>query len=129
MEARKKLIEESGADLMISIHQNSYTDPKYWGPQVFYQKGISASAALAEGIQEEMNRFTAPGNTRKAKENDTYFILQQSPMPAVLVECGFVTNSKDSENLSSPQYQKRVAWGIYMGIEAYFGGSGLAKQD
>ena len=64
-----------------------------------------------------------PDNTRVIKPNDTYYILQNAPMPAaVLVECGFITNSRESESLSSPEYQRKVAWGIYAGIEEYLGG-------
>lgn len=119
MKERKRLIEESQADLMISIHQNSYPDSQYWGPQVFFQKQSPEAAALALLVQEMLNSFTAPENTRQAKANDSYFILLQSPMPAILVECGFVTNSKDAENLNDETYQKKVAWGIYSGIEQY----------
>lgn len=119
MKERKRLIEESQADLMISIHQNSYPDSRYWGPQVFFQKQSPQAASLALLVQEMLNSFTAPENTREAKANDSYFILLQSPMPAILVECGFITNSKDAENLNSEAYQKKVAWGIYCGVEKY----------
>lgn len=119
MKERKRLIEESQADLMISIHQNSYPDSQYWGSQVFFQKQSPEAAALALLVQEMLNSFTSPENTRQAKANDSYFILLQSPMPAILVECGFVTNSQDAENLNDETYQKKVAWGIYSGIEQY----------
>ena len=119
MRARREIMEESGADLMISIHQNAFPDARYWGPQVFYQKQSTEAAALALLVQAEMNAFTAPGNTREAKANDSYYILKEAPMPAILVECGFITNSREAENLRDESYQKKVAWGIYSGIEKY----------
>lgn len=123
MAERKRLMEESGADLLVSIHQNSFPDPQYWGPQVFYRKDNGEGQSLAACIQKQLNEFTAPDNTRVIKPNDTYYILQNAPMPAaVLVECGFITNSRESESLSSPEYQRKVAWGIYAGIEEYLGG-------
>lgn len=125
MEERKRLIEESSADLMISIHQNSYPDSRYWGPQVFFQKQSPEAAALALLVQAELNSFTAPENTREAKANDSYFILLHSPMPAILVECGFITNSKEAENLRDEAYQKKVAWGIYAGVEKYLQSEGF----
>lgn len=125
MKERARLIAESGADLMVSIHQNSYPDSQYWGPQVFYQKQSPEAAALALLVQEELNTFTAPKNTREAKPNDSYYILLQSPMPAILVECGFITNSQEAENLQDESYQKKVAWGIYAGIEKYLQSDGF----
>ena len=123
MAERKRLMEESGADLFVSIHQNSFPDPRYWGPQVFYRKGNEDGQQLADCVQKQLNAFTAPNNTREIKANDSYYILLNAPMPAaVLVECGFITNSMESESLRSEAYQKKVAWGIYCGIEEYFAG-------
>lgn len=116
MQARMQLLQESGAELMISIHQNSYTDSKYWGPQVFYKSQDVRSRELALSIQDCLNSFTAPECTRVIKEGDSYYILKNAEVPAVLVECGFITNSLEEELLSSPEYQKKVAWGIYQGI-------------
>lgn len=119
MQERVSIITDSKADLMISIHQNAYPDSRYYGPQVFFQKNNAEAATLALLVQEQMNSFTLPGNTRQAKPNESYFILKNSPMPAILVECGFITNSNEAEKLHDESYQKKVAWGIYSGIEAY----------
>ena len=120
MQNRRDMINDSGADLMVSIHQNSFTESKYWGPQVFYQEDSEDAKRLAAEIQDQMNTFTSPDNTRVIKPNDSYYILKQAQIPAVLVECGFLTNSKEEESLNDESYQKKVAWGIYAGIAAYF---------
>lgn len=125
MQKRSEIIEESEAALMISIHQNAYPDSQYWGPQVFFQKQSPESAAFGLLVQEALNTFTAPENTREAKANDSYYILQHSSMPAILVECGFITNSQDAENLQDETYQKKVAWAIYCGIEKYLQSGGV----
>ena len=120
MQKRRDMINESGADLMVSIHQNSFPESQYWGPQVFYQENSEEAKRLATEIQDQLNSFTSPDNTRVIKHNDSYYILKQSEIPAVLVECGFLTNSKEEESLNDESYQKKVAWGIYAGIAAYF---------
>ena len=125
MRERKRIIEESDGDLMISVHQNSFPDSKYFGPQVFFQKQRQEAAALALLVQSELNSFTAPDNKREAKSNDSYYILKNSPMPAILVECGFVSNRPEAEKLRDEAYQKKVAWGIYSGIEKYLQSEGL----
>ncbi len=125
MTQRKQIIEESEGDLMISVHQNSFPDGKYFGPQVFFQKQSEEAAALALVVQAEMNSFTAPNNTRQAKSNESYYILKNAPMPAILVECGFVSNVDEARNLIDQNYQKKVAWGIYSGVEKYLQSDGL----
>lgn len=119
MKERIRLMEETEGNLMISIHQNSFPEEKYRGPQVFFQKHSEKAAALALLVQNEMNTFTAPENTRQAKANDSYYILKNASMPAILVECGFVSNETEAGQLMDETYQKKVAWGIYSGIEKY----------
>lgn len=125
MKERKRIMEESQADLMISIHQNSFPQSQYFGPQVFFQKQSEQASALALLIQRELNAFTSPENTRQAKANDTYYVLNQAPMPAILVECGFLSNENEAAALADESYQKKVAWGIYSGIEKYLQSGGL----
>ncbi len=116
MKKRMQLINECGAQFLISIHQNSYTDSQYWGPQVFYKSKDPKAEELALVIQDHLNTYTAPECTRVIKEGESYYILKNAQIPAVLVECGFITNSKDEELLSDPDYQKKMAFGIYQGI-------------
>ncbi len=119
MKERIRIMEEIEGDLMVSIHQNSFPNGKYWGPQVFFQKHSEKAAAMALVVQAEMNSFTAPENTRQAKADDSYYILKNAPMTAILVECGFVSNEREAGQLIDENYQKKVAWGIYSGIEKY----------
>jgi len=125
MKERIKIMEESRGDLMISIHQNSFPEEKYHGPQVFFQSHSEKSAGLALLVQGELNTFSAPGNSRKAKSGSDYYILKNAPMTGILVECGFVSNSEEAARLIDEEYQKKIAWGIYSGVEKYLQSAGL----
>ena len=118
MKIRGELIRKYHPDLFISIHQNSFRDGKYWGPQVFYREGSSQGQQLAEAIQEKLNLFT--GSSRQCKSNTDYYILKQSEDTAVLVECGFLTNTAEERKLNDEGYQKKIAWSIYSGMNTFF---------
>ncbi|MBQ7915688.1 MAG: N-acetylmuramoyl-L-alanine amidase [Firmicutes bacterium] len=118
MQLRGEMIRQYDPDLVISIHQNSFPDGKYWGPQVFYWEANDEGQQLALLIQEQLNIFT--GGKRQCKANGDYYILKQSEKTAVLVECGFLTNTAEEARLNDETYQKKIAWSIYSGINAYF---------
>ena len=59
-------------------------------------------------------------NDRSAKENESYYILKNTDIPGVIVECGFLSNPAENDELKTKEYQKKVAWAIYMGITEYF---------
>ena len=125
MKERIRIMEEAKGDILISIHQNSYPEERYHGPQVFFQNHSEEAAGLALLVQAEMNSFTAPENNREAKRGKDYYILKNAPMPAILVECGFVSNANEAAMLIQEDYQKRIAWGIYSGVEKYLQSDGL----
>ncbi|MBR0026280.1 MAG: N-acetylmuramoyl-L-alanine amidase [Clostridia bacterium] len=117
MQERARLIGESESGVMVSIHMNSFpADPNVWGPQVFYQEGSSTGRALAECIQKELNKVT--GGTRKTSA-DNLFVLRAAQVPAVLVECGFLTNPEEDQKLQDPEYQRLIANAIAEGIADY----------
>lgn len=117
---RKELGNTSRADVVVSIHQNAYPSRSVKGSQVFYFKTSDKSKVLAECIQKRLNTFADIGNRRIAKENGDYYMLKQTNAPAVIVECGFLSNRSDEKRLNTQQYQEKVAWAIYTGIEDYF---------
>jgi len=120
MYSRKLTASESRADIFVSIHQNSFTSSSAQGAQVFYFNKSDNSKRLAECIQAELESFVDQNNTRVAKANDNYYVLKQTAMPAVLVECGFLSNPAEKAKLGDDYYQEQIAWGIYMGIVKYF---------
>ena len=120
MAERKRIVNESGGDLFISIHQNAFPSADAKGAQVFYHKSSKKGKLLAECLQENLKERVDGNNHRQAKENDSYYILRTTEMPAVIVECGFLTNQEEEKLLNDAGYQEKLAWAIYCGILDYF---------
>ena len=120
MRRRKELINASDGDILISIHQNSFSQSKYKGAQVFYHGHSEEGERLAKLIQIELKEFVDPTNRREAKANTDYYVLKTTEIPAVIVECGFISNPEEEANLNNETYQEKVAWAIYVGIVEYF---------
>jgi N-acetylmuramoyl-L-alanine amidase len=120
MYSRKLTANTSKADIFVSIHQNSYPDSRVQGAQVFYFNQSDDSRRLAECIQKEIKAFVNYRNKYEAKENSNYYVLRQTMMPAVIVECGFLSSPNEKYKLVNPDYQDRLAWAVYMGIVDYF---------
>lgn len=116
---RHALINSCGADILISIHLNSFPEPQYYGAQTFYLKNDDKSRKLAESIQNEVIRVLDRGNDRKAKATDSVFILKNNSMPGALIECGFLSNHEEERLLDDGHYQEKVAWSIFVGIVKY----------
>jgi len=120
MQARRLIANTSHADIFISIHQNSYSSSSVKGFQAFYYNESDNSKKLATSIQGRLKEFVNPGNKLESKSNKNYYVLKQTEMPAVLVECGFLTNPGERGALTSDEYQEKIAWGIYLGVVDYF---------
>ncbi len=116
---RRNLIDEGKEDLFVSIHQNAYPQENVKGAQVFYYADSDGGKRLAEYIQSQLKSFAQPYNNRVAKADSSIYILKKTSIPAVIVECGFLSNLMEKENLSSAEYQERLAWAIYLGILDY----------
>lgn len=119
MNKRCQIINETNPALTVSIHQNSYHQEEISGGQVFYYKKSEKGKKLAETLQKRFDFVLGEKNTRLAKPNDNYFLLLHVKTPIVIVECGFLSNWKESSLLNSEEYQDRVAWTIHMGIMEY----------
>ena len=119
---RKNIIDESNADAFISIHLNKFEQSQYYGAQVFYSTNNTKSKKLGEFIQQELVEYIANDNNRKIKPaTDDIFLLKKASIPAVVVECGFLSNPEEEKLLQTELYQKKLAWGIYIGAMKYFG--------
>ncbi|MCD7752375.1 MAG: N-acetylmuramoyl-L-alanine amidase [Lachnospiraceae bacterium] len=119
MKNRVALMEEASPDLVVSIHQNSYSDSAIKGAQVFYYTTSTKSQTLAEILQTSLIKRLDPDNTRQAKANDTYYLLRKTSVPIVIAECGFMSNPDELALLKDEDYQSKVAWALYMGIMEY----------
>ncbi|MCD8378840.1 MAG: N-acetylmuramoyl-L-alanine amidase [Lachnospiraceae bacterium] len=119
MKNRVALMEKASPDLVVSIHQNSYSSATIKGAQVFYYTTSLQSKALAEILQASLIKRLDPDNTRQAKANDTYYLLKKTSVPIVIAECGFMSNPDELALLKDEDYQSKVAWALYMGIMEY----------
>lgn len=122
MKNRCALIDESAPVCTVSIHQNSYHEESVKGAQVFYYQHSEEGKELAECLQKHMIEGLDKTNKRKAKANDSYYLLRKTSTPTVIVECGFLSNWEEAEMLVTEKYQKKVAKAVCNGIEEYLQG-------
>lgn len=122
MKKRIAVIEQTDPDVVVSIHQNSYHEESVCGPQVFYYTTSTEGKRMAEILQRDLIRVLQPEKERVAKANDSYYLLKKTSKPIVIVECGFLSNSTEAEQLDSPIYQEKAAWAIHLGIMQYLNG-------
>lgn len=116
---RVELINGVENAFLISIHQNSYTDPKYSGAQVFYAD--EASKPTAERIRENLSKILDDSDPRQCVDvPDSVYLFQKVNCGAVLVECGFMSNPAESELMLTEEYQKKIACAV---LAAYLSGS------
>lgn len=122
MRNRCALIAEAAPDLVISIHQNSYHEEAISGGQIFYYSRSEKGKRLAKILQRRFDYVLGDKNTRKAKANDSYYLLLNVKQPTVVAELGFLTNREEAARLNTPEYQDRLAWTLHMGIMEYLNG-------
>ena len=120
LKARTAMPTDMQAHIFVSIHQNAFPSEKVKGAQAFYFDGSAEGKRLAEAIQGRICSYLDVSNRKEAKAHADYFVLKKSATPAVLVECGFLTNPEELRLLAEENYQERMAWAIYLGILDYF---------
>lgn len=115
--ARLHIGENTPDALFVSIHMNAFTQAQYKGLQVYYSPNHTLSATLAENIQSLTAKQLQKDNDRKIKRADSsVFLLDRLQMPAVLVECGFLSNPEDCRLLSQKEYQQKIAFVLFCAI-------------
>lgn len=116
-----RLAMYESASMIISIHQNHFSVEKYSGAQVFYSGNAPESQRLATCMRQEIILLLQPDNGRELKKaSDGIFLLHHTTKPAVLVECGFLSNTAERELLKSAAYQQRLAFAVTGGCFTYF---------
>lgn len=121
LQKRVDLFNSSKNNIVISIHQNKFQQEKYYGTQVFYSAHNKNSEALAQCIKNSVVFLTQPENERECKQaGSEIYILDNTDVPAVLVECGFLSNKNEAEKLKNDDYQSKLAYCIYLGFLEYY---------
>ena len=117
---RVKIGNNSTADIFISIHLNKIPQQQYWGWECFYSSKNEKSSELAKKIQSNLNESIQKENKRVAMKLDTVYIMKHVEIPISIVECGFLSNPEEEQQLLDDEYQNRLAWGIFNGVIEYF---------
>ena len=104
--------------IFISIHMNYYGQPSCSGLQVYHAVN-SDSRSLARSIQDSVKNTLQPSNKRTIKEGNEIYVLKNCKLPAILIECGFISNPDESKKLSEKEYQKELCFSILCGIIEY----------
>lgn len=119
IKARLALFHEHPEALVLSVHQNHFTNSRYSGAQMFYGVKNSESPLLAETLQQRFYQLQ-PDNTRLIKKGPTsVYLLQKAENPMVLTECGFLSNAAEAEKLADSAYQSQVAFTLLCGVADY----------
>ena len=119
MAKRRQIIQQSGSDIVISIHMNAETQDTFSGPVVLFMPGSIKGEKLAKSIQESLLTELKP-ETQNSARAEELFITESGMQPSVLVECGFISNPDEEALLKSDHYQQKIALAITDGCRNYF---------
>lgn len=125
LKQRVKIVNGTKNALLISIHQNHFSDSRYSGAQIFYA-ATTGSDLLAKKLQESMIQTLNPGSKRQAKKADGVYLMQKINCPGILVECGFLSNPEEEAKLRSDAYQKKLCCVIAASASCYLHSNNLA---
>ena len=129
LRARQKLAEETPGAFFVSIHMNAFPQKQVHGLQVWYSPNDARSAVLAGAVQEEVRSRLQPENTRKTKQaGSNIYLLYHLQQPAILIECGFLSNPAEAADLASDAYRQQLAQAIALGILAGVRSRGAAPN-
>ncbi|MBR4123403.1 MAG: N-acetylmuramoyl-L-alanine amidase [Clostridia bacterium] len=118
---RLELMKKYDDAVFVSIHLNKFTTSAARGSQIFYSSKVESSKNLADSIQNSIVEKIQPENTRvNKKSTSSTYILHNATVPAVIVECGFLSNKAELELLKNEEYQNKMAFCIYCGILDFY---------
>ncbi len=119
---RVEIFNSSVNNVVISIHQNKFTDERYYGTQVFYSSNNPLSEKFAECVKLSVTSLLQKDNTRLCKKaGSEIFVLNNATTPAIMVECGFLSNYNETQKLINDTYQNELAYCIFIGfLEFYY---------
>jgi N-acetylmuramoyl-L-alanine amidase len=116
------MMEENPDAIYVSIHLNKFTTSAANGAQVFYTKKFQEARVLGDCIQQSIVYYLQPENSRVIKQGtDSTYLLKNAAVPAVIVECGFLSNKSELTRLKTKEYQSQLAFSVAMGICDYIG--------
>lgn len=119
MRKRLDIMGKSGANLFVSIHMNYFPSEKVNGLRIFYSAKHPEIKPLAEQIQDKIAQITGAKTAAVKIADKNLFLMKNPPIPAILAECGFLSNEEEEKKLNSEEYRSKIAWAIADAIEKY----------
>lgn len=108
LKERVRIVNQQEKNILISLHQNIFSDKRYSGAQVFYSQ-TDGSKILADTVQSALVTVLNPGSRRTAKKGEGIYLLQHIERPGILIECGFLSNTEEEALLRTSAYQKKLS--------------------
>lgn len=119
--ARERIAGQVHNPIFLSIHLNKFSNSSYSGAQVFWSKNNPEGQLLAQNLQMALTSGLSPVKERQAKQAvDSIYLMKMLKCPAVIVECGFLSNAQETQLLKQDAYQKRLALCMINGYVQYF---------
>lgn len=118
LKERVRIINSVDDGLLLSIHQNHFSESRYHGAQVFYAN-TDGSAELANRLQATFVKSLNPGSNRKCKKSNGVYLMDHIQCTGVLIECGFLSNPEEDARLQSDVYQKKICCVIAATVSSY----------
>lgn len=118
LKERVRIANEMSNCLLLSIHQNHFSDSRYSGAQVFYAK-TEGSHELAKHLQEKLVSTINKGSKRQSKLSTGVYLMEHIQCTGILIECGFISNFEEEAKLRSEEYQKKLCCVIASAVGEY----------
>lgn len=118
LKERVRICNSTEGAILLSIHQNTFSDSRYSGAQVFYA-ATEGSEALAKSLQKNLISTLNPVSNRNAKQANGVYLMEHISCPGVLIECGFLSNPEEEAKLRSAEYQKQLCCVIAVTAAAF----------
>jgi len=122
LKERVRIVNETPGAILISIHQNTFSDKRYRGAQVFYANADD-SQNLAQLMQKHLVSSLNPDSNRKAKPAKGVYLMEHITAPGILIECGFLTNPEEDACLQDPRYQQKLCTVIATTVSTFLAGT------
>lgn len=118
LKERVRIANETENALLLSIHQNTFSNSQYSGAQVFYAP-TNGSRELATALQTAFVSTVNSGSNRKSKKGDGIYLMEHIDCTGILIECGFLSNPQEEARLQSKEYQKKLCCVIAATVGEY----------
>ena len=119
---RLKIINSENNAILISLHQNMFSESRYFGSQVFYNS-LSGSKELADIVQDNIVKYLQRNNHRVSKSGDYLYLLKNSKQVSIMLECGFMSNKNELQLLLDEGYQKKLSYLVCVSVYDYINSS------